>query len=194
MRKTKVSLPSLLLRWRKSRNFHHFNDPVELLFLYLLGGDSIALGFHTQYVPSGTPSSSLASEAVPLSSIKSIFFNWNSISYLRKIRRCQGHCRRHHCNFFFFICNGLGVSLSSEADELKRVPSGTYYVWKSKATKSPPRRCKKSNSTGSSKWWKFCDFLHWSNNDDKDTFVFLTPHSRMKKKNRKGSPLGRWKT
>ena len=67
------------------------------------------------------------------------------------------------------------MSLSSEVDELEKVPSGTYYVWKSKATKSPPRRCKKSNSTGSSKWWKFRDFLLRSNNDGKDTLFFLTP-------------------
>ena len=62
MRKMKVSLSSLLLWWRKLRNFHHFNDPVELLFLHLLGGDSAALGFHTQYVLGGTPLSSLASD------------------------------------------------------------------------------------------------------------------------------------
>ena len=62
MRKTKVSLSSLLLRWRKLWNFHHFDDPVELLFLHLLGGDSAVLGFHMQYVFGGTPSSSLASD------------------------------------------------------------------------------------------------------------------------------------
>ena len=64
---------------------------------------------------------------------------------------------------------------ASEANELEGVPLGTYCVWKPKAMESPPRRYKKSNSTGSLKWWKFRDFLHRSNNDGKDTFVFLTP-------------------
>ena len=40
---------------------------------------------------------------------------------------------------------------SSEADELEGVPSGTYCVWTPKAAESPPGRCRKSNSTGSSK-------------------------------------------
>ncbi|WJZ88985.1 hypothetical protein VitviT2T_008236 [Vitis vinifera] len=79
---------------------------------------------------------------------------------------------------------------ASEADELEGVLSGMYCVWKPKAAKSPPRRCRKNNSTGSSKRWKFRNFLHRSNSDDKDTFVFLTPHSSMKKKAEKEVPLG----
>ncbi|GMH21481.1 hypothetical protein Nepgr_023323 [Nepenthes gracilis] len=34
---------------------------------------------------------------------------------------------------------------------------------------------KKSNSTGSSKRWKFRNLLHRSSSDGKDTIVFLTP-------------------
>ena len=79
---------------------------------------------------------------------------------------------------------------ASEVDELEGVLPGMYYVWKPKATKSPPRRCRKNNSTGSSKRWKFRNFLHRSNNDDKDTFVFLTPYSSMKKKAEKEAPFG----
>nr|GMD33058.1 hypothetical protein Iba_chr09bCG14060 [Ipomoea batatas] len=32
VKKTKLSLPSLLLRWMRSRSFHRFDQPVELLF------------------------------------------------------------------------------------------------------------------------------------------------------------------
>ncbi|XP_059289457.1 uncharacterized protein LOC132042973 [Lycium ferocissimum] len=38
---------------------------------------------------------------------------------------------------------------------------------------SPEGVCKKSNSTGFSKLWRFKDFLHRSNSDGRDTFVFL---------------------
>ncbi|KAA8540820.1 hypothetical protein F0562_024783 [Nyssa sinensis] len=75
---------------------------------------------------------------------------------------------------------------SSEADELDRIPSGTYCVWTPKATaEQSPGRCKKSNSTGSSKRWKFRDLLHRSNSDGKDTFVFLTPSNATAKKREK---------
>ncbi|XP_010243035.1 PREDICTED: uncharacterized protein LOC104587216 [Nelumbo nucifera] len=66
-------------------------------------------------------------------------------------------------------------SSSSEADELDGIPPGTYCVWAPKSVQASPERCKKSNSTGSSKRWRFRDLLHRSNSDGKDTFVFLTP-------------------
>lgn len=64
----------------------------------------------------------------------------------------------------------------SEADDLESIPPGTYCVWRPRAAEdSPTGQCKKSNSTGSSsKRWKLRDFLHRSNSDGKDTFVFLT--------------------
>ncbi|TMW97846.1 hypothetical protein EJD97_004894 [Solanum chilense] len=43
------------------------------------------------------------------------------------------------------------------------------------ATSDNPEVCKKSNSTGFSKLWRFKDFLHRSNSDGRDTFVFLNP-------------------
>lgn len=69
---------------------------------------------------------------------------------------------------------------SSEADELDGVPAGTYCVWTPKAAEAveSPGRCNKSNSTGTSKRWKFRDLLHRSNSDGKDTFVFLAPSSK----------------
>ncbi|XP_059656394.1 uncharacterized protein LOC132303229 [Cornus florida] len=72
---------------------------------------------------------------------------------------------------------------SSESDELDRIPPGTYCVWKPKAAGAEsPGKCKKSNSTGSSKRWKFRDLLHRSNSEGKDTFVFLTPSNSNGKK------------
>ncbi|XAR50179.1 hypothetical protein NMG60_11004435 [Bertholletia excelsa] len=74
---------------------------------------------------------------------------------------------------------------SSEADELDGVAAGTYCVWTPKTTSAAtetPGRCKKSNSTGSSKRWKFRDLLRRSNSDGKDAFVFLAPHHGNAKK------------
>lgn len=65
---------------------------------------------------------------------------------------------------------------SSEADDLEGIPPGTYCVWRPRSVEeSPTELCTKSNSTGSSsKRWKLRDFLHRSNSDGKETFVFLT--------------------
>uniref|UniRef100_A0A5B7C0I9 Uncharacterized protein n=1 Tax=Davidia involucrata TaxID=16924 RepID=A0A5B7C0I9_DAVIN len=74
---------------------------------------------------------------------------------------------------------------SSEADEFDGIQPGTYCVWTPKASpaaEKSPGRCKKSNSTGSSKWWKFRDLIHRSNSEGKETFVFLTPSTANAKK------------
>ncbi|WRX17133.1 Protein of unknown function DUF1645 [Theobroma cacao] len=81
---------------------------------------------------------------------------------------------------------------SSEADELEGVTPGSYCVWKPKGGSSgndqeSPGRCKKSNSTGSSKRWKLRDLLYRSNSDGKDTFVFLAPSKREKTSNTNGN-------
>ncbi|KAF8399709.1 hypothetical protein HHK36_015579 [Tetracentron sinense] len=76
-------------------------------------------------------------------------------------------------------------SSSSEADELDGVPPGTYCVWTPKSVEASPGRCKKSNSTGSSRWWRFRDLLHRSNSDGKDAFVFLSPSSETSTKTNK---------
>ncbi|XVF12080.1 hypothetical protein REPUB_Repub08aG0083900 [Reevesia pubescens] len=76
---------------------------------------------------------------------------------------------------------------SSEADELEGVTPGTYCVWTPKGGRSENieqeslGRCKKSNSTGSSKRWKLRDLLYRSNSDGKDKFVFLAPSKRDQK-------------
>ncbi|XP_019176462.1 PREDICTED: uncharacterized protein LOC109171841 [Ipomoea nil] len=54
--------------------------------------------------------------------------------------------------------------------------AGPYCQWSSKpAQEDRPEVCKKSNSTGFSKLWRFKDFLHRSNSDGRDAFVFLNP-------------------
>lgn len=73
---------------------------------------------------------------------------------------------------------------SSEADDLEGIPEGTYCVWRPK----PDEKCKKSNSTGSSKRWKFRDLLYRSNSDGKDTFVFLTPSLKKKENKAEKAP------
>ncbi|KAM7471310.1 hypothetical protein LguiA_009493 [Lonicera macranthoides] len=66
---------------------------------------------------------------------------------------------------------------SSEADNLDGIQPETYCVWRPRIApeEDSPEKCKKSNSTGSSKRWKFRDLLHRSNSDGKDSLVFMTP-------------------
>ncbi|KAK6922185.1 Protein of unknown function DUF1645, plant [Dillenia turbinata] len=51
--------------------------------------------------------------------------------------------------------------------------SASYYNWSGKAVEESPEICKKSNSTGFSRRWRFRDLLHRSSSDGKDAFVFL---------------------
>jgi hypothetical protein len=68
---------------------------------------------------------------------------------------------------------------SSEADDIDSLELRSYCVWMPKKEEGSPRSCKKSSYTGSnSKRWKFKDFIHRSNSDGKDTFVFLMPNNK----------------
>ena len=51
--------------------------------------------------------------------------------------------------------------------------AGPYCEWSRKAVEASPSVCKKSNSTGFSKFWRFRDLVHRSNSDGRDAFVFL---------------------
>ncbi|KAA8533149.1 hypothetical protein F0562_033318 [Nyssa sinensis] len=64
-------------------------------------------------------------------------------------------------------------SSRSEADEVDTVAAGPYCTWSKKAIEASPEVCKKSNSTGFSKIWKFRDLGHRCNSDGRDAFVFL---------------------
>ncbi|KAL6351344.1 hypothetical protein AAG906_035136 [Vitis piasezkii] len=72
-------------------------------------------------------------------------------------------------------------SSSSESDELEGVAPGTYCAWSEKAVDASPGACKKSNSTGFSKLWRFRDLVLRSNSDGKDAFVFLDPSAAKAK-------------
>lgn len=52
---------------------------------------------------------------------------------------------------------------------------GPYCEWSKKAVEAEaaPEGCKKSNSTGFSKIWRFRDLMHRCNSDGRDAFVFL---------------------
>nr|GMD34597.1 hypothetical protein Iba_chr09cCG13590 [Ipomoea batatas] len=50
VKKTKLSLPSLLLRWMRSRSFHRFDQPVELLFFGEDFSAGAAFGRHTHFL------------------------------------------------------------------------------------------------------------------------------------------------
>ncbi|XP_068638196.1 uncharacterized protein [Aristolochia californica] len=79
-----------------------------------------------------------------------------------------------------FIDDREPATSSSEAGELEALPAGSYCVWTPRSVPSSPDRCKKSNSTGSSKRWRFRDLLHRSSSDGKETFLFLSPSAAGK--------------
>ncbi|XP_052204005.1 uncharacterized protein LOC127809280 [Diospyros lotus] len=58
--------------------------------------------------------------------------------------------------------------------EADSTSAGTYCEWSGKEVEAPsPVVCKKSNSTGFSKLWRFRDLLSRSSSDGRDAFVFL---------------------
>ncbi|KAJ6877638.1 hypothetical protein NC651_030411 [Populus alba x Populus x berolinensis] len=72
-----------------------------------------------------------------------------------------------------FLCSSL------EADDTDSLQPGIYCVWTPKKEEGSPGSYKKSSFTGSnSKKWKFKYFIHRSNSDGKDNFVFLIPNNK----------------
>ncbi|XP_075483557.1 uncharacterized protein LOC142523710 [Primulina tabacum] len=75
------------------------------------------------------------------------------------------------------------TSSSTRNDDIR----GPYCEWASrKAVEVSPETCKKSNSTGFSKLWRFKELMGRSNSDGRDTFVFLNngnapPAAKVKK-------------
>ncbi|CAM9002079.1 unnamed protein product [Rhodiola kirilowii] len=69
---------------------------------------------------------------------------------------------------------------SSKEGTQENPATGTFCEWSGKSPMASPDRCKKSNSTGFSKLWRFRDLLHRSSSDGKDTFVFLHPSTAKK--------------
>ena len=72
-------------------------------------------------------------------------------------------------------------SSSSESDETEGLVPGTYCLLSEKTVEASSGACKKSNSTGFSKLWRFRDLVHRSNSDGKDAFVFLDPSAAKAK-------------
>ncbi|ESQ28177.1 hypothetical protein EUTSA_v10018979mg [Eutrema salsugineum] len=61
-------------------------------------------------------------------------------------------------------------------------PMGPYCSWSGRAVEeASPETCRKSNSTGFSKLWRFRDLVLRSNSDGKDAFVFLSHRDAVDK-------------
>ncbi|XP_022872837.1 uncharacterized protein LOC111391806 [Olea europaea var. sylvestris] len=74
-----------------------------------------------------------------------------------------------------FIQSEKTSSSPSEVDDLDGVPAETYCTWRPKSGEAEGR-CKKSNSTGSTKRCKFKNLLNRSHSDgDQGTLDILTP-------------------
>ncbi|KAK4791194.1 hypothetical protein SAY86_031607 [Trapa natans] len=67
---------------------------------------------------------------------------------------------------------------TAEPEELDGVDEGTYCILKGKTVveAASPEGCRKSNSTGFSRLWRFRDLVHRSSSDGEDAFVFLNTH------------------
>lgn len=66
----------------------------------------------------------------------------------------------------------------SSSDQLEEALNRRHCEWsEKKAVDASPGLCKKSNSTGFSKLWRFRDLVTRSNSDGKDVFVFLNSNS-----------------
>ncbi|CAN4123306.1 unnamed protein product [Withania somnifera] len=77
--------------------------------------------------------------------------------------------------------NSIPAKTSSSSLTENEEIAGPFCEWsKNKAIEANPEVCKKSNSTGFSKLWRFKEFLHRSNSDGRDTFVFLNPTTPAK--------------
>lgn len=77
-------------------------------------------------------------------------------------------------------------------EESSSEPAGPYCEWRGgrTVTEALSERCRKSNSTGFSKLWRFRDLKLRCSSDGKDAFVFLSHHSssssvKTEKKNEK---------
>lgn len=69
--------------------------------------------------------------------------------------------------------DGFQATTSSSTADEEIV--GPYCEWSKKVVEAAsPEGCKKSNSTGFSKIWRFKDFMHRSNSNGRDAFVFLS--------------------
>ncbi|CDP13170.1 unnamed protein product [Coffea canephora] len=68
--------------------------------------------------------------------------------------------------------DGFQATTSSSTADEEAV--GPYCEWSKKVVEAlTPKGCKKSSSTGFSKIWRFKDFVHRSNSNGRDAFVFL---------------------
>ncbi|KAK3439976.1 hypothetical protein EUGRSUZ_B00315 [Eucalyptus grandis] len=75
-------------------------------------------------------------------------------------------------------------SSSSESDELDGLTPGSYCVWRPpQSSAAVGKRCKKSNSTGTSKRWRFRDLLQLnrSHSDGEGTFLVVAPAKKRDK-------------
>ncbi|KAI4314328.1 hypothetical protein L6164_027248 [Bauhinia variegata] len=90
---------------------------------------------------------------------------------------------------YFVQQPGLSSS-SSSSSESEEEPEGPCCEWSGKAVAAnSSERCKKSNSTGFSKIWRFRDLVRRSSSDGKDAFVFLNAPAS----NNSSSEAEKWK-
>lgn len=73
-----------------------------------------------------------------------------------------------------FVVSEEAAAASSSTAEEESEPMGPYCSWSGRTVEeASPETCRKSNSTGFSKLWRFRDLVLRSNSDGKDAFVFL---------------------
>ncbi|KAG7592760.1 hypothetical protein ISN45_Aa01g016180 [Arabidopsis thaliana x Arabidopsis arenosa] len=72
-----------------------------------------------------------------------------------------------------------------DGEETEKEPLGPYCSWSGgTVAEASPETCRKSNSTGFSKLWRFRDLVLRSNSDGRDAFVFLNNNNNVGDKTR----------
>ncbi|CAD5313569.1 hypothetical protein AtNW77_Chr1g0026611 [Arabidopsis thaliana] len=73
-----------------------------------------------------------------------------------------------------FVEDRNGNGDGEETEDSEKEPLGPYCSWTGgTVAEASPETCRKSNSTGFSKLWRFRDLVLRSNSDGRDAFVFL---------------------
>ncbi|KAG7598102.1 hypothetical protein ISN44_As06g023960 [Arabidopsis suecica] len=84
-----------------------------------------------------------------------------------------------------FVEDRNGDGDGEETEDSEKEPLGPYCSWSGgTVAEASPETCRKSNSTGFSKLWRFRDLVLRSNSDGRDAFVFLNNNNNVGDKTR----------
>ncbi|KAJ0231938.1 hypothetical protein HA466_0294180 [Hirschfeldia incana] len=90
-----------------------------------------------------------------------------------------------------FVERHEATTTTTIPEEEESEPIGPYCSWSGRTVEeASPNTCRKSNSTGFSKLWRFRDLVSRSKSDGKDAFVFLSNGSSSSPSSTAAKPSG----